>query len=484
MFLELMIGEKIVRIEDDIDIHLPGIKIIEGSRLIAVPGFMDQHVHILGGGGEGGYGSRISEISAEKCLQAGITTVIGLLGTDCIGKSIGQLVLSSRTLSEQGLTAYCLSGGYASPPLTLTGSVEKDIVFIPEIIGVKIAIADSRASPLTYQELTRLAAEVRRAGMLSSKAGIMTIHIGEGKQGFSLIMEAIKNSNIPITQFRPTHVGHHLAEAIDFAKNGGYIDFTANEDVIRTADDIKLALQSGTPVDRITISSDAQGSIPSWDSLGNLIGYTIASVKALGEVVKLLITKHSLDFEKVISFVTKNVATALNLETSCIRRSKPDSCAEESGQRAQWSASQILLSKLRQLKIIKVHYHKLKPALHGPSMQFFQSILYFSCFQFLKPSEWVFHPSNRSEVVDLLIIYRCIQYLGVCYIEQRFKFIPIGENRQVEYQKAGSFGISSAVAKEHKVCFIGRYIHNSKNFASVKRDSGEIVLLRLELINY
>jgi beta-aspartyl-dipeptidase (metallo-type) len=64
------------------------VKEVKLKNMIAIPGFIDGHVHVIGGGGEGGFLSRIPEIESSKLLNCGITSVIGLLGTDSITKSL------------------------------------------------------------------------------------------------------------------------------------------------------------------------------------------------------------------------------------------------------------------------------------------------------------------------------------------------------------------------------------------------------------
>ena len=55
------------------------------------------------------------------------------------------LVSKAKALKEEGLSVYCLTGSYGYPSVTLTGDVKKDILFIDEVIGVKLALADHRA---------------------------------------------------------------------------------------------------------------------------------------------------------------------------------------------------------------------------------------------------------------------------------------------------------------------------------------------------
>lgn len=60
------------------------------------------------------------------------------LGTDGITRSLENLVAKARALTEEGMTVYTLTSSYGYPPTTLTGSVERDIVLIPPMIGVKV----------------------------------------------------------------------------------------------------------------------------------------------------------------------------------------------------------------------------------------------------------------------------------------------------------------------------------------------------------
>jgi beta-aspartyl-dipeptidase (metallo-type) len=52
----LVCNDKIIKISENIDFPITQFdaQIIDGTDFTAVPGFIDQHVHIIGGGGEGG----------------------------------------------------------------------------------------------------------------------------------------------------------------------------------------------------------------------------------------------------------------------------------------------------------------------------------------------------------------------------------------------------------------------------------------------
>ena len=106
----------------------------------------------------------------------------------------------------EGLSVYALCGSYAYPPMTLTDDIEKDILMIEEVIGVKCAMSDHRSSNITSSQLIEIGAKAYRAGMLSNKAGIVTIHMGDGKKGLEPLFEALDNCDLPARIFLPTHM--------------------------------------------------------------------------------------------------------------------------------------------------------------------------------------------------------------------------------------------------------------------------------------
>ena len=93
--------------------------VLDGSGLTAFPGLVDQHVHFTGGGGECGFRSRVPELSLTDFTTAGVTTAVGLLGTDSATRSPKALLAKTKALNEEGLTAYCLTGAYDIPSLSL-----------------------------------------------------------------------------------------------------------------------------------------------------------------------------------------------------------------------------------------------------------------------------------------------------------------------------------------------------------------------------
>ncbi|MGL5714617.1 MAG: beta-aspartyl-peptidase [Paraclostridium sp.] len=313
----LVCGEKITLIEDNIEFNNEKIKVINGYNKKLVPGFIDQHVHITGGGGEGSFKTRVPEITLSKLTKAGITTVVGLLGTDGSTRSVENLVAKAKALKEEGVSVYVHTGSYEYPTKTLTDSVKRDIIFIDEVIGCKIALSDHRSSTITNEELKRVASDVRVAGMIGGKAGILVVHMGDGKNGLTPILEVLQDSEIPIRTIRPTHVNRNerlLLQGLEYAKKGGIIDLTCGtQEEISPAKVIKNALESEINPENIILSSDGYGSWSEYDEYGNLLKIGVASVDALHNEFKKMVLDEDMKIEDALMFVTSNVAKALEL---------------------------------------------------------------------------------------------------------------------------------------------------------------------------
>ena len=305
-------GNKILDINTNIT--YPHAEIYDGSNMIGIPGLIDQHIHIIGGGGEGGFATKACEANFDDLIDGGVTTVLGLLGTDGYSRSIENLISKAKGLKEEGMNALCVTGSYAYPSITLSGSIAKDIMFIDEIIGCKIALSDHRSSHLTLAEFIRLASEIRTAAMLANKAGIMVIHMGDESSGMELIEKALEQTDIPITLFRPTHVNRNpslLAQAIRFNKQGGWIDLTCQDEPIALTY-LKLK-NNGCQMDHVTLSSDGQGSWSKYDDEGNCIAFGISSVKALHQELCTMVQKYEIDLAEALCCMTINPANALKL---------------------------------------------------------------------------------------------------------------------------------------------------------------------------
>ena len=306
----LVAGGRIAAMEEALDPRLPGVEALDAAGKTAVPGFIDQHVHITGGGGEGGLHTRVPELQLSAALRAGVTTLVGVLGTDSITRSVEGLVAKAKALTNEGVTAYCLTSAYQYPPLTLTGSVMKDIVFVSEILGCKLAIADHRGSHPTREEIIRLVSDIRMAALVSGKPGVLHMHTGADPAGIEPIMDIVRTTDIPICHFRPTHMGRRLDQAAAFTRMGGYADITVGE---RTAAAFPGLLAEADPA-LLTLSSDSNGSIPRWDEKReHIVGMGVGQIGDLYRTVRAMVTEEGVPLETALTFITKNVAQSLML---------------------------------------------------------------------------------------------------------------------------------------------------------------------------
>ena len=290
-----------------------------GSRLI--PGLVDIHAHITGGGGEDGAATKVPAPLLSAYLDAGVTSVVGLLGTDDVTRSTAELLAGVRSLREQGLSAWCWTGGYHLPATTLTGSVRGDIVHLDAVIGAgEIAISDHRSSQPTLEEILRVASDCHVGGLIAGKAGVLHLHLGDGTRGLEMIRQALDQSEIPPRVFQPTHVNRRRAlfeEALLLAERGCHIDLTAfpiedGDDGITAAEGLRRYLAAGLPADRISISSDGGGCLPQFDDQGKMTSFDIGDCSALPATIAELVAS-GLPLESVLPAFTSNPADHLQL---------------------------------------------------------------------------------------------------------------------------------------------------------------------------
>jgi beta-aspartyl-dipeptidase (metallo-type) len=284
-----------------------------------IPGFIDGLAHVTGGGGESGFASRVPPQSLGRFTTAGVTTVVGVLGTDDTTRDTRSLLAQTRGLREEGLGAFCHTGGYHLPPVTLTGNVRDDIVFLDPVIGVgEVALSDHRSSQPSCDELLRLASDAHVAGMISGKAGIVHLHLGDGSRGLDLVRQALKQSEIPGRVFYPTHVNRRKAlfdEALDLTRHGCSVDITAfpvAEGDDAWAADVALTryLDSKAPPELVTVSSDGGGCLPVFNKNGEIVEMDVGRPSMLIRTVRDLLLGGG-ELQSILPAFTSNVASLL-----------------------------------------------------------------------------------------------------------------------------------------------------------------------------
>ena len=313
----LVAGGAIMAVEAGLNVSLPGLEVVDAEELILTPGLIDQHIHLTGGGGEGGPVSRVPEVMLSSLVSCGSTTVIGVSGTDSVTRPLSALLAKVRALTQEGISGWMYTSNYALPPSLLSKTIRDDIFLVPEVLGVKIAHSDHRSSFPTHDEMLRILSDVRVGGMIAGKIGVLHIHMGDlpgGIEAFGALMAA----GIPAKHFRPTHCGRNeklFVKALEFARNGGIIDITSGGSCFAgsPSDLVVLALKELGSLDNVTMSTDGNGSIPRFDAKGNMVGLGTGSPAANLKILRDCVIRKELALESVLPLVTANPAKHLGL---------------------------------------------------------------------------------------------------------------------------------------------------------------------------
>lgn len=318
-------GKRILAIADHIEPPLGvEVKIIDCKGLNLVPGLIDSHVHITGGGGEGGPATRMPELEISMMIDGGVTTVIGCLGTDGITRTVDSVLMKVKSIRAKGMSAWMYTGAYQVPPPTITGDVARDIALIEEVIGVgEVAVSDHRSSVPTTSELTRIVAHARVAGMIGGKAGIVNMHMGDARDPFRPIHDVVANSEMGYRQFIPTHCNRNdyiFEDAKEYGKKG-FVDITTSsypyykDEEIKPSKALKQLLDSGVPIKHITFTSDACGSLPGFDpETGKLIKIEMGLPDSVLREIKESVTEEGIPLETALQVATSNPADILRLQ--------------------------------------------------------------------------------------------------------------------------------------------------------------------------
>ncbi|HEX7829907.1 MAG TPA: amidohydrolase family protein [Thermoanaerobaculia bacterium] len=260
---------------------------VDASGCLVIPGLIDCHTHLIGGSGEKGFASASGSISARELIAAGITTVVGLLGTDTTTKTLPFLLAKVKALRSEGLNAWMWTGGYDAR--SLTGVVRDDIVLIEEIIGAgEVAIADRRGVHFDARELARLASDCYIAGTLTGKAGVLHLHTGELGEKLS-ILRTLLDMGVPAATLHPTHVNR-------------------NEALLRDAADLT---RRGVAVDFDVVDEDLADWLPLFDGDRSLL--TVSTDSPIGRPAALYEQLRKVGLEETLPFATRNPARILKL---------------------------------------------------------------------------------------------------------------------------------------------------------------------------
>lgn len=310
-------GEKIGLIEKDINILGLPLEVIDAEGAIAAPGFIDRHVHIIGGGGQQGYASLVPDVTVSELVRCGTTSVVGLLGTDGYVKDLGTLYAKTKSLCQEGLSAYMLTSFYGLPERTLTNSVAEDLIYIDKVIGCKLAMSDDRSSFPTELEILRLINQVRLGGFTSGKTGFLHIHLGNLPSGITTLLKIARDYPSLIKYISPTHMirtEELFVQSVEFAKMGGYVDYSTGGTRFKQPSECVLeAINLGVPLQNISFSSDGHGGVRKENPVTGEITYRPAPLDLNLKEVSALALDGGMPLEQALMLITSNPASHMNL---------------------------------------------------------------------------------------------------------------------------------------------------------------------------
>jgi beta-aspartyl-dipeptidase (metallo-type) len=192
-----------------------------------------------------------------------------------------------------------------------------------------------------------------KGGMIGGKAGILHLHVGDGKKGLHPLTDLIEESSFPMDMFVPTHLNRNkqlFEDAMCFGQKGGFVDLTAGETDqpgYTLPEAARLLLMGGVKPEQITFSSDAGGSNPqSPDGRGHAI--------SLYHDVVACVREKGIPLETALAMVTRNPALRLKLYP-------------QKGSLSPGSDADILVLKKRDLSIVHLIL-KGRAAIRGGSL--------------------------------------------------------------------------------------------------------------------
>jgi len=320
-------GGKILAIGKSIQAGmLPGeVEVINAGGLAAVPGFIDGHQHFTGGGGEGGFHTRTPEMRLSMNTANGVTTAVGLLGTDSLTRSVESLYAKTQSFNAEGITAFMLTGAYWYPSPNITGSAARDLVYLQPVIGVKLALSDIRGPHIEARDLAMLASEIRVAALVANKPGIITVHTGIKLVGLDLIFEIVQKHGMRADMFVPTHINRKnpilTDQALNLARQGATIDATcwsslpAEDSVHLSAADFAVMADDQSLFDQVSFSSDAGGSLPVWNAdKSRIVSMGIGAPDSLLFELSRLVHQKGMSLEKALCPLTTTPARIYGLK--------------------------------------------------------------------------------------------------------------------------------------------------------------------------
>jgi len=149
------------------------------------------------------------------------------------------------------------------------------------------------------------------------------VHLGDGRRGLSLLRRILDETEIPPTQFLPTHINRNptlFEEGVAYAKAGGLVDFTTStvpafleEGEVKSSTGLRSMLEAGVDSANITFTSDGQGSLPDFDAQGRMRRLDVGRVTSLFAEVRDAVRNEHIPLATALQAITANPARILKL---------------------------------------------------------------------------------------------------------------------------------------------------------------------------
>ena len=93
----LIAGQRIEAIDDALNCEFPGMEVIDADGMRAIPGYIDQHVHVTGGGGEGSFITQVPPLRLSEPVCAGVALPLSRSGCSLICAAFQKAILQQTT---------------------------------------------------------------------------------------------------------------------------------------------------------------------------------------------------------------------------------------------------------------------------------------------------------------------------------------------------------------------------------------------------
>ncbi|HTU01842.1 MAG TPA: amidohydrolase family protein, partial [Candidatus Sulfotelmatobacter sp.] len=299
-------------------------EVLDVAGRLLLPGLIDSHIHVMGASGMGGPVTRSTDLQVERIAGAGVTTVVSPLGADCLSRVLPTLLLRAAALEQEGISAYCYTGGWRHPVPTLTGDPQGDVALVDRFLGVKVAISEALAPVQGLDELCRLAHAAYTGGRLAGKRAVLHAHVGDHPDGLEPLREVIRRTGVPADRIVATHANRNPGlwrQALAYGREGGSVDCTGMQrpetghaEAIRPSAALLEALKAGVPAGRLTLSTDSGAGYTRFDAGGRPAGLYMAGPESLLETVRELV-EEGLSWGEAAAFSTAHPADLLGLST-------------------------------------------------------------------------------------------------------------------------------------------------------------------------